>query len=198
MHRISVFLLLCCFWMLPSYAQKYHDPTKAKNYAIIVNAENETVNTQVLRLKRRIKPCTNRTYYWYSSQKITETVGGFGGKLLHGTYTAFYLNDQLKEKGNFYYGLKNKCWKCWYPDGKLKEVITWKKGRKHGYYALYNDFGELMAEGNFRNDKLNGTFTTYGAGHKVLEKKKYKNGTEQISPSPETPKDDTKKSATTT
>ncbi len=180
------------------YSQKYNDPTTAKKFEVIVNAENSTIKTYVLRQKKKVQTKANRIYYWYGSQKIMETIGGFDGRLLHGEYTAVYLNNQLKEKGSFCYGLKSNRWKYWYYDGKLKEVITWKKGRKNGYYALYNDFGELMAEGNFKNDKLHGSFKTYGNSGKLIEKKKYKNGEELITPLPELPKEEKKKTTTST
>jgi hypothetical protein len=45
---------------------------------------------------------------------------------------------------------------------------------------LYNDYGQLMARGNFKNDKLHGKFYTYGGDGRVLEKKKYWHGEEVI------------------
>ncbi|MBA3681206.1 MAG: hypothetical protein H0W73_08585 [Bacteroidetes bacterium] len=163
-----------------SYSQKYTEPDKLKQFNITVNHEDHTVKTQMLSQPKEIKINNERSYMWYGSQKIMETKGGYEGKLIHGNYTSFYLNNQLKEQGQIKYGLKNKEWKYWYPDGKLKEIINWKNGVKRGSYSIYNDYGQLMAKGNFKNDKLNGKFYTYGPTGKVTEKKVYKNGDEVI------------------
>lgn len=163
-----------------SYAQHYIEPGKLTSFNITVNHENYTVKTQMLKDAKKITPDNSLTYHWYQSQKIMETKGGFDGKLLHGYYKSFYLNDQLKETGTIRYGLKTKEWKYWYPDGKLKEIITWKNGRKKGIYKIYNDYGQLMAKGHFKNDYLHGKFYTYDNAGKVLERKKYKNGVELI------------------
>ncbi|MCE3226601.1 MAG: hypothetical protein K0S32_1152 [Bacteroidetes bacterium] len=163
---------------LTGLSQKFVEPGKQDQFNITVNHDDYTVKTQILSHNKDIKVNNDRIYMWYTSQKIMETKGGFEGKLIHGKYNAFYLNNQLKEQGAIKYGLKNKEWKYWYSDGKLKEVITWKNGVKNGSYALYNDYGQIMAKGNFCNDKLDGKFTTYGPAGNVTETKKYKDGVE--------------------
>jgi len=163
------------------FSQKFTEPDKLKQFNITVNHEDYTVKTQMLSTPKDIKVDNEKTYMWYTSQKIMETKGGFNGKLIHGKYNAFYLNNQLKEQGYVKYGLKHKEWKYWYSDGKLREVINWKNGVKNGTYLLYNDYGQLMAKGNFKNDKLDGKFVTYGPTGSVTDKKKYRNGEEVIS-----------------
>lgn len=163
------------------FAQNGVEPSKLKQFNITVNFDDYTVKTQMLSQNKKIDVDNDRVYLWYASQKIMETKGGYDGKLIHGTYRAFYLNNQLKEQGEIRYGLRHKEWKYWYPDGKLKEIINWKKGMKNGSYYLYNDYGQLMAKSNFKNDKLNGKFYTYGPNGKILEKKRYKKGEEILS-----------------
>jgi len=180
----TVFIWLAFgFWFLPALslkmmAQTGIEPYKLKQFNITVNHEDYTVKTQILSQNKSVKINNDRIYLWYVSQKIMETKGGFDGKLIHGIYCAFYLNNQLKEKGQISYGLKHKEWKYWYPDGKLKEVINWKNGVKNGKYYLYNDYGQLMAQSNFKGDKLDGKFYTYAANGNVIEKKCYKRGDE--------------------
>jgi len=175
-NKLLSFLLL--FFFFPAFSQKFVEPDKLKQFNVTVNYKDYTVKTQMLSQAKEIAINNERIYLWYSSQKIMETKGGYDGKLIHGKYNSFYLNNQLKEQGSIKYGLKNKEWKYWYPDGKLKEVINWKNGVKNGRYQLYNDYGQLMAKGCFKNDKLNGKFYTYGPGGNVTEKKTYKNGEE--------------------
>jgi antitoxin component YwqK of YwqJK toxin-antitoxin module len=163
-------------------SQKFVEPDKQKQFNITVNYEDYTIKTQMLSVNKDIKINNDRTYLWYGSQKIMETKGGFDGKLIHGKFNVFYLDNQLKEQGIIKYGLRHEEWKYWYPDGKLKEIITWKNGVKNGHYELYNDNGQIMAKGHFKNDKLHGKFYAYGPGGKVTESKVYKNGDEVVSP----------------
>jgi antitoxin component YwqK of YwqJK toxin-antitoxin module len=178
-HIILYFILinLIC---LNSFSQKYTEPDKIKQFNVTVNYDDFTVKTQMLSQNKNVAVNNDLVYMWYGSQKIIETKGGYEGKLIHGKYTAFYLNNQLKEQGQIKYGLKTKEWKYWYSDGKLREVINWKNGKKNGKYVLYNDYGQLMAKSNFKNDKLNGRFYTYGQNGIISEKKRYKNGDEVI------------------
>jgi len=161
-------------------AQKFVAPSKVKQFSITINSEDCTIKTQMLNHQKNIVAHNDRTYLWYSSQKLMETNGGYEGKLIHGYFKSFYLNNQLKEQGNVWYGLKNKKWRYWYRDGRLREIINWKKGKKSGEYLLFNDVGLLMAKGYFKNDKLHGTFYAYGSENKIIEKKKYKNGIEIV------------------
>jgi len=180
-YQKKIFSVVLLFFFCSVFSQKYIEPDKIKQFNITVNYPDYTIKTQMLSQNREFAVNNERTYLWYASQKIMETKGGYDGRLIHGKYRSFYLNNQLKEQGLVRYGLKHGEWKYWYPDGKLNELIHWKKGVKNGRYHLYNDNGELMAKGHFKKDKLHGRFYTYGANGKIIEKKKYKNGTEVYS-----------------
>lgn len=151
-----------------------------KNYLVTVNQEGSTIKTEVYSGDRQPKADIEKQYAWYAYRKILFTSGGYEGKLLNGIYSEFYLNDQLLAKGRFSMGLKNKEWRYWYPEGTLKEVINWRKGVKHGDYALYNDYGRIMASGKFKNNKLHARFYTYNMEGKVISKKRYRKGNEVL------------------
>lgn len=172
-----LFILIVASFSL-SAQKKYVEPDEMKSFNITVNYDDYTVKTQMLRDGEKVKVDNELAYLWYKSNKIIETKGGYDGRLLHGYYKTFYLNNQLKEQGEIKYGLKHKEWKYWYNNGMLKEVITWKDGRKNGTYLLYNDYGKLMAKGTFKKDLLHGKFTTYDAMGNAVDTKKYKNGSE--------------------
>ncbi|PBQ30237.1 hypothetical protein CNR22_00170 [Sphingobacteriaceae bacterium] len=161
------------------FSQRAIEPQKMKQFNITINFDDYTVKTQMLSQNKNLSVSNDKIYMWYASQKIIETKGGYDGRLIHGIYRSFYLNNQLKEQGQIHYGLRNKQWKYWYPDGMLKEVIHWKNGVKSGTYLLYNDYGQLMARGKFKRDKLHGNFYTYNVNGKVTEKKKYRHGDEK-------------------
>ncbi len=163
------------------FPQSFTEPQNLKTFNITVNYDDYTIKTQFLKDYTKCKtPKNELTYHWYSSQKIIETKGGYDGKLLHGYYKSFYLNDQLFESGNFKYGVKHGEWKNWYADGKIKEITNWKNGKKHGNYVLYNEYGLLMASCKFKNDELTGSFKTYDVTGKLSSVRTYKKGKEII------------------
>lgn len=146
-----------------------------KSFDIYVNTPENSIKTGVLNSNKRVHPRENVTYYWYTSNKIMQTQGGFDGKLLHGNYASFYLSNALKEKGCFKNGLKCGEWTTWYENGKMSEVIHWKNGKNSGICKAFNEKGELLKVYKMKNNKLHGTFVQYDGG-KVISTKQYKNG----------------------
>jgi len=175
--KYLVFCLLICPLL---QAQKYLEPDKIKQFNITVNQDDQIVKTQILKNPAKIHLNNEATYTWYTNNQLLETKGGYDGKLLHGYYKAFFFSNQLKESGSIRYGLRNKEWRYWYSNGMLREIITWKKGKKSGTYKLYNDQGKLMASGRFKDDLLHGKFRTYDNYGRVAETKRYKHGNEIV------------------
>lgn len=150
---------------------------KINNYVVNINESDENIKAFIRSDKTHIKAKENSTYYWYTSNKIMETKGGFEGKLLYGKYYSFYLDNNLKEKGEFKNGLKKGKWTSWYPNGKIKEICSWKRGMKHGAFKSYNEMEELMTESNFKKGKLHGKSFGYLSG-KMVSKRQYCKGNE--------------------
>ena len=146
---------------------------------VYLNYPEYTIKTDILSEKKKITTKENLTYYWYTSNKVMETKGGYDGKILNGSYTSFYLSSNLKEKGSFKNGLKNGEWITWFENGKINEITTWRKGVRSGSYKKNDNDGSLLSEACYKNDKLNGYQINYKDG-KIIEQKKYKNGKEII------------------
>jgi hypothetical protein len=153
---------------------------KTKNtYVVNISTPNQTIRAEVLDEKSTLKPDEALSYYWFASNKITVTKGGYDGKLLHGQYTSFYLNSNLMEKGEFKNGVKNNRWVIWYDNGNIKEISNWKKGVQCGTFKTYNELGEQTFEANFKNGKLNGKLKKFQLG-KVVSEQNYKDNQEII------------------
>ena len=148
-----------------------------KSSTVYLNYPDYSIKTGIFPGNKKISTKENLTYYWYASNKIMETKGGYDGKILNGSFTSFYLSNNLKEKGSFKNGLKNGTWIAWYENGKIKEIITWKKGVKTGCYKNYDSNGNLLSETVYKNDRLNGLYTKYAEG-KIVSNRKYSNGEE--------------------
>ena len=145
--------------------------------AFTINTSNSTIKFEVLSNKESFHPEEALTYYWYSTNKILETKGGYDGKLLHGQYSCFYMNNNLKEKGKFKKGLKDGEWITWFESGKIMEIITWKGGIRNGKYKSFDETGHPVLEAEYRKGMLNGKMTTYLKGE-VSDVKVYRNDKE--------------------
>lgn len=124
-------------------------------HKIIVNFDDSTIVSYVKPVKG-VPVETDRQYFWFSSNKISHTQGGYSGKLLNGDYNVFYANKNLKELGYFYKGLKSGVWKRWNENGNLQNDYTWNFGKKNGIYHKYDSLGKATETGKYRNDLLNG------------------------------------------
>ncbi|MGZ4159083.1 MAG: toxin-antitoxin system YwqK family antitoxin [Bacteroidia bacterium] len=154
---------------------------QGESYTVYLNNSGESIKAEVVFENKKIKAKEDLTYYWYVSNKIIETKGGYDGRMLDGPYTSFYLSDNIKEQGVFKNGLKDSEWKSWYENGKLKEITTWDHGVKYGSCKKFDLHGNLTTEANYKNGKLNGYEISYD-GEKITGKKKYSKGIEIIKP----------------
>ncbi|MBC7747644.1 MAG: hypothetical protein H7Z76_03520 [Methylotenera sp.] len=128
---------------------------------IIINTPDSTIFAETLNSKKKIKIYDSKWYYWYKSDKIRITRGGYDGRLLSGDYKQFYHNHNLQSKGKFKKGLKSGRWKIWFANGELKEATYWRKGYKSGRFVQFDSTGFLRKKGKYKADKFNGKIYTY-------------------------------------
>lgn len=121
----NMITLLCL--ILPWMASAQKVPDFGSNKVRIVQPD-KIIEAETLPVASAPKPNAAFFYYWYSSNQIHCTQGGFSGRLLNGGYSEFYLTRNLKEQGAFYKGLKNGAWKSWNEEGRLMKTSRWKRG----------------------------------------------------------------------
>ncbi|WP_205511067.1 toxin-antitoxin system YwqK family antitoxin [Longitalea arenae] len=111
------------------------------------------------------KPQLNASdyYYWFRADTVLVTRNGFDGKLLHGEYRSFYPNKNLKESGQFEYGLKSREWKSWFSNGELQSITNWRAGKKEGKFQEFSPDGQRLRSGQYKEDQLWGNITRYSA-----------------------------------
>ncbi|HEY6160013.1 MAG TPA: hypothetical protein VI112_02290 [Bacteroidia bacterium] len=174
-----VFLILALFTCFAGKASagEREDGT----YEINLAKRDSSVRAYVYNEPRVKKTDPELTYYWYAYNKIIYTQGGYDGRLLHGQYTCFYPNGNLKQKGMFKNGLKVGKWMLWYASGTVAEISNWENGRKEGITKNFDQNGSEVMEASYHKGKLNGKMIRIASG-KVIEQKKYKDGVEVIRP----------------
>jgi antitoxin component YwqK of YwqJK toxin-antitoxin module len=146
--------------LLPFAVSAQKMPDMGLNKVRITEAD-ETIVAEIEPVTNDIKMEDNKLYFWYSSNGVHSTQGGYSGKVLNGIYTVYYPNKNLKEQGIFKKGLKDGIWKTWNESGKLTRELTWKKGTISGDFANYDDMGNLKQTGKYENNLLEGHSTLY-------------------------------------
>jgi hypothetical protein len=134
---------------------------------VVLNYIDHVVYANILHEESKIHVNDNKYYYWYNANDIKITRGGYDGKLLHGNYTEYYPNKNLKQKGEFKYGLKVGEWREWNISGEFDQISNWKKGVMHGRYRIYDTKGKLIKSGRYINGVLHGKQRTYMSDNTV-------------------------------
>jgi hypothetical protein len=152
----------------PTYAQKKYERQLVHD-RVVINSPDSTVVTFVWPIQNReVKPQEDKVYYWFKADKVRTSRGGYGGKVLHGDYTVFYIDQNLKEKGRFSRGLKTGTWKSWYPNGELKEIVQWSGGQRHGVYKSYRSDHTMYRSGEYEEGQLLGKMKEYDEKGKLI------------------------------
>ncbi|OKS87283.1 toxin-antitoxin system YwqK family antitoxin [Mucilaginibacter polytrichastri] len=151
-------LILLLLLPVSALAQKMPDMGLNK---IRITEQDQTIVAEIEPVSGDIAIQDNKLYFWYSSNGIHTTQGGYSGRVLNGLYTAYYYNKNLKEQGEFKKGLKDGTWKTWNESGKLSKELTWKKGTMDGNFTLYDEAGNLKQTGRYQDNLLEGQSVLY-------------------------------------
>lgn len=151
-------VFIACFSFTVAFGQKMPETAL---YRTRINLPDGTIvlETNPVNTDPEIYP--ERLYYWYSSNAVHQTQGGFSGRLLNGNYTAYYSNKNLKEQGVFKKGLKTAVWKRWNEKGYLLELATWQAGIRSGNFTLFDEQGNILQSGTYKDNLLDGKIKTY-------------------------------------
>lgn len=176
MRKKYIYLFLLLSLAGTAKAQRYQDLFETEAYKHTLNYPDHKIVFQAQPANLELRYIdTDKKYYWFSNNQIKVTQGGFSGKLLHGLYSDYYLNSNLKEQGHFRLGLKQGEWKTWTEDGALIERANYNNGEANGRFYKYDKRGLLLEEGSYKHGKINGKLKQYIKADSVLITK-YKNG----------------------
>lgn len=168
-----LFFILLVFSFLKGYSQKVDYPL---NNRVTINYLDYMVYAHFTREEGNVHIDDEKYYYWFAANDIKKTRGGYDGKILHGGYTAYYMNKNLKEKGKFHYGLKRGEWKEWYNNGELKEKTIFKKGEKNKSFTSYYSNGEVKQRGFYKKGELSKKLKSYDSSGVLIKTERYKKG----------------------
>lgn len=154
--------------------------------SIYINSPDSSVHAYITAQTTNLTAKCGYVYYWYASNQLCYTDGGYSGRLLHGIYSSYYPNHFLLAQGNFKLGLKDGCWKRWFSNGMVHEIVHYNRGKLDGSYEVYASSGELLMRMYYRNGVRAGKTKIFSQG-KTDSVIRYKKGV------PVVPKKDRKK-----
>lgn len=114
-----------------------------KTFKVPIRTSSENINIEVDNTSHQPRVKEDRTYYWFKNREVHFTKGAYAGKLLHGSYESFYKSNQLKERGEFKFGLKDGLWVEWYENGEIKSETNWRNGVLEGTKKIYAQDGAV-------------------------------------------------------
>jgi hypothetical protein len=120
-------LILFIFLIIPALAGAQQLPAYGLDRVRIVQSD-KVIQAEIIPVSSMPRAQNNLFYYWYGTNIIHTTEGGYSGQLLNGKYNAYYPNKNLQEQGIFKKGLKDGLWKNWDEQGTLTATYKWKSG----------------------------------------------------------------------
>jgi antitoxin component YwqK of YwqJK toxin-antitoxin module len=84
-----------------------------------------------------------------------------------------YTDDQKVEEGKFQDSKKQGIWEQYYPNGFVKNKLTYKDNLPNGYAIMYNDSGKISEEGLWQNHRWVGDYKLYYDNGQVQQEFKF-------------------------
>jgi len=95
---------------------------------------------------------------------------------LHGPMVSRYDSGQLKEIGTYRDGKREGRWTYWAPDGTLAAKLEFKQGKPHGTWMSWSAQGNKWQQQGYRDGMRHGVWVEWWDGGSRRELKMYKNG----------------------
>ncbi len=73
---------------------------------------------------------------------------------LNGDFIEFFMDGKIKIDGKYVANNKDGLWIENYPNGRLMREEVYKKGKKHGWFKIYNENNKLISKVFYFNNKL--------------------------------------------
>lgn len=83
----------------------------------------------------------------------------FFNGVAHGSYTAKYYGNQVKEEGTLSMGKKAGTWTCYHPNGKKLSLKHYQNGWLEGDQEVYHEDGSIHLAYNYTDHMISGPFT---------------------------------------
>lgn len=155
-------LFIISFFWLPLQGQSLYqiDAIPFNARVSIINSDGTEIQTGLS--EDKLKSTRSDVYYhWFKKDTVYQTMGGYGGKLLHGSYIELFPDRALKTSGTHRMGKKHGQWQYWNNSGTIRMRSVWRNGKESGAFSIYDESGKLLQHGRKKDGLLHGTLRTY-------------------------------------
>jgi antitoxin component YwqK of YwqJK toxin-antitoxin module len=90
----------------------------------------------------------------------------------------YHANGQVKNKGHFALGYREKYWHHYTNNGSLESEGHYRKGKKNNWWSYYNSTGEVIHKCQLHNDVKNG-YCLHFKGNEIVKASRYSEGKKQ-------------------
>ena len=94
-------------------------------------------------------------------------------RILEGSYTFYFPNGGLKNVISYLNGKPHGKWVYYHENGKIKSELDYKEGEEHGLFQIWYDNGQLMRKENFINGKRKGLMELFDRNGQLRQQKTY-------------------------
>jgi len=120
----------------------------------------------------RSQEVEQRTFYDEEKSQLKEvyTLKEEGSKVLHGPYSDYFENGNLKTSGQYFDNIANGVWEFYYENGQIRMRGNINNGVNEGQWEYYYENGETSMEGEISNKKRQGDWKMYFDNHASTKK----------------------------
>jgi antitoxin component YwqK of YwqJK toxin-antitoxin module len=133
----------------------------------------EEIPEEVFYLSEQIKPFSGLCIINYTGTKIVKEEMYFEKGILNGPMTSYYLNGNIRRKGEFNNGLMEGKWESWYQDGKKQYIATYSNDSLDGEFVEWYSTGVMKEKGLYTQNKPVGDWVEYDEAGMILRKEQY-------------------------
>lgn len=111
----------------------------------------------------RSQEIEQRTFFDEEKSQLKEvyTLKEEGSKVLHGPYSDYFENGNLKTSGQYFDNIANGVWEFYYENGQIRMRGNINNGVNEGQWEYYYENGETSMEGEISNKKRHGDWKMY-------------------------------------
>ena len=110
-----------------------------------------------------------KTEYFIISKELWK-LRKYNGPRYDSSFTSWYQNYNMKEKGTYNRGKKDGLWNRWYKDGQKELERTFNNGKGEGLAIIWYENGQKNREWNLKDGLKDGLWTEwYDNGQKMTE-----------------------------
>jgi antitoxin component YwqK of YwqJK toxin-antitoxin module len=118
-------------------------------------------------------PYTGKCVVLYNNSQKVKEVMFFKNGLLNGSWTCYYADGMIKQKGEYRNGMFNGKWESWSELGNKLYEVHYVNDSLSGKYTTWHKTGKMKEKGAYLNNERTGDWSWYNETGDLIEKSNY-------------------------